>query len=289
MIEPIIYQHLSHSIILPEYLTTYAGKPAIFNMMAPADTEPEWEDQQQYPRLIFELNMQEDPERKISGTLMVDYYYPSDAGYFREDIEPIIKKSLDGWFFSDETDTIAAQWQQTDPFTTPDTGNRIVGFTMTFNVIAFPSQLTTDPDPVKTLNDYIKKLYENCTLVGIDNVSQPWKPSEEKPAVYCRMTRIEPGKITGGYHVTWYDATIQVHILSPSKNTNSIVLKTIIEELQAATRIIMPDDSPFMINRMIVDNGADALRAGQLTVTGIYGVLRKYPNVPVMQNINVKE
>lgn len=289
MIEDIIYNHLSKNQKLSMFLASYGDKPAVFNEKAPDDLDECWNSENQYPRLIFELNMQDDPARKISGHLLIDFYYDDDSGFTREDIEPIIRSAVDGYFFSDDTDTIAAQWQQTDSFVTSGKDSRIVGLTLTYSIIAFPPQTTTDPDPVKALNDYIKNLYEDCVVIGQDNLKSTWKPTDKTPAVYCQLTLLEPGSIKGGYHVTWFDPTIQIHIIAPANTTRSVIAKTISEDLQEKTRIILPDNSPFMIQTIKVNNGADYFKVGQLSVRGTYGVLRKYPDVENAKNISVKE
>lgn len=289
MIESIIRKHLQEFPALSEILTKYAGEPAVFNSQFPDDQDESWESGQQYPRLVFELDMSEDPERKISGTLLLHCYFNTDSGLFPEEVDEILKSSIDGYFFSDETDTISVKWRQTDPFYTPESGNRIAGLTVSSDVVAFPCQMTTDPDPIAALNGYIRCRFPECVIIGIDNLENAWKPTNRTPAVYFRFVKLSPGSINSTYNVTWYDPTIQAHIMCPGEHARNAIVRTMAEELTAKTRLILADRSPFMYLRATAAFGADPLKAGQVTITGTYGVLREYAAVPEMNHIKIKE
>lgn len=290
MIEQTIYEYLMSETSITDKLAKYDGEPAIFLLEAPGDNDELWDDGPQYPRIVYELNMQEDPERKTSGILMIDFYLNTDSGLFVEEIDPILQSVISGRFFSDGKDTIAAIWRQSDPFATPEDGSRISGITISFDVIAFPKQLTMDIDPVESVNGFIKTLYPDILRIGIDQIPENvWQATDDFPAVYVRLQRITPGTFPSTYHVTWYNPIMMVHVIAPSLDARNIILKRIIEVLQQKQRIILPDGSPLMIVRMAVTMGADQIREGQLSIEASYGILRSYPETDVMSNVKVSE
>ena len=91
--DEVIYKYLTKNTEITDLLAKYADTPAIFNREAPAAIDENWNDgQTQYPRIIFGLDMQDDPEREISGTLTLDVYITPDV--FLENIEPIVHKAV---------------------------------------------------------------------------------------------------------------------------------------------------------------------------------------------------
>lgn len=262
--EAVIYNYLLNSEIA-ELLTKYNDKPAVFNREAPDSMDNLWMNPQ-YPRLIFELSMQDDPERKTSGTLMLDFYFNTDSGLFIEDVEPVIRNAIDGYFFSSLSGTIAAVWRHSDPFTEPATGNRINGMTVTFDVVAFPNQWTSYPCPVQAMDEYIKRLWPHYKVIGTDQIIGTWKATDQIPAVYTRLQRIEPGSLPSKYAVTWYNAVLMVHVIAPSVNARNSVLKQIVEKIQEDVHIKMPDGAPMFIQRLALTTSSDQLKAGQLSI-----------------------
>lgn len=289
MIEQVIYEYLKSEKSITEHLTTYDDEPAIFFLEAPSDNDELWEEGPQYPRMVFELSMQEDPERKTSGVLMIDFHLNTDSEIFVEEIGPIIQNAVSGRFFTDEKDTIAAVWRDSDLFATPEDGSKIAGITITFDILAFPAQFTTDPDPVKAVNKFLKELYPDILRINIDSMDSVWQATDNKPAAYVRLQRINPGTFPSTYHVTWYNPVMMLHIMAPSLNVRTAILKTIVEVLQQKQRIILPDGSPLMMVRLAFTAGADQLREGQLSIEASYGILRSYPDTEPLNNPIIKE
>lgn len=281
--EEIIYQYLLSQQNIAEKLVTYNDVPAIFNREAPAATDEAWEAGKQYPRIIFGLDMQDDPERKTSGTLIMDVYISNDL--FLEDIIPLVINAVSGCFFSDSTDTIAVMWRQTDPFATPEDGSQIAGATITFDVVAFPSQHLSYPCPVTAVDTYLKALFPTYNILGIATPSGTFRATDNVPVLYARLQQINPGTYPGNYHCTWYNPLIIVHIMAPSVTVRETILKKLIEHIRQDIRIMMPDNAPMMVQRVTVQAGADQLKVGQLTIEGTYGILRQYPEVDPINKI----
>ena len=151
MIEQALYEHLQAQEALLPYLTTYASKMAIFNQEAPADTDPLWEDGPQYGRIVFSVDLQGDPERTMGGMLIVDILC-KEGEQFPEEIEPILRPLIHGYFFCRDKFVAAAQWKNTSYFTEPTA--KVTGCTVTFDLLAFPIITTSTPDVVARLNEW---------------------------------------------------------------------------------------------------------------------------------------
>lgn len=285
--EETIFQYLISQQNITEKLTAYNDAPAIFNREAPASTDEAWKPGQQYPRIIFGLDMQEDPERKTSGTLVMDVYKSNDV--FLEDIVPVVTEAISGCFFSKEKDTIAVMWRQSEPFSTAEDGSEISGATITFDVVAFPSQHLSFPCPVTAVDAYLKKMFPEYIVMGEDSPSGMFRASDEKPVLYTRLQQINPGTYPGNYHVTWYNPIMVIHVIAPSVTIRETVLKFIIERMRRDIRIMMPDKAPMMLQRVTATMGADQLKVGQLIVEGTYGILREYAEGTMIDNLNINQ
>lgn len=268
--ESIIYNYLCDNI---EGLTKYADVPAVFNTKAPDDMDENWNEETQFPRIVFDLNMQADPERKISGQLMVDVMCEDKADSISvEEIEKSVKDYVDGCFFSTPDLTISAQWGSSNPFEQND--DDVIGTTVVFDVMAYPSQVTESPDPVAATNLWLKTMYQDAYVIGRDTLPQTWKPTDEAPAIYCSLFRIgESQRMRSTSGVDWIGAELHVNIMAPSESVRATISKQIIQLLSHATRIILGDGSPMLIDKLTANMAADPLRTGQIIVNTTYGVL----------------
>ena len=110
MIEQAVYEHLKAQSELTAHLTTHGGEPAVFHRKAPDDADPQWGYSSHYGRVVFETDLQGDPERIMGGTLVVDVMCDKN-GCHSEELEPVIKRLVQGYFFSNGTFAVAAQWK----------------------------------------------------------------------------------------------------------------------------------------------------------------------------------
>lgn len=270
--EEIIYQYLSGQFADDDTLTSYMGLPAVFNTKAPDDKDDGWDANSQYPRVIFDLNMQADPERKVSGQLYIDIMCEHNMTAPIEDIEALLKEAVDGCFFSNEEMTISAQWNTQKDFEEPD--DKVSGTTLVFDVLAYPVQITESPDPVAATNLWLKTLYPDAYVIGKDELPTTWNPTDNSPAIYCSLYRIgDSPRLKSSYNVDWFGAELHVNVMAPSESIRSTLCKQIIQLLTHATRIILDDGSPMLIDNVSSNMTADPLRIGQIKINGTYGVL----------------
>lgn len=289
MIEKALYEHLISQADLAAVLTTYNEEPAIFNMKAPADTDPGWAGGPQYGRIVFDVDLQGDPERCFGGTLMVDIMCEEDDP-FLEDIERLARSLIHGYFFSNGTFTVAAQWRTSNRFQEPD--NHVIGYTASFELLGFPVLTTFSPDVIERINAFCGE-FENLHIINHDALpSTAWKPTGDESAVYWRLVQETPSPwYPDTFSTIWRTATIKGHIFSRDNATAAAVARDIATQLLTAKRLKKPGEQSIMIGKRApsIDYGADPLRTGQITVEGTYGVLRHYVNEKTVDHIKYTE
>lgn len=273
MIEEALLNHLSAQTELTDFLTTFADAPAVFNQEAPADTNDAWEPGSQYGRIVFAVDIQGDPARTLGGILAVDIMCKEDEQY-PEEIEPIIRTLIHGYFFSSGTFIVAAQFKNSNYFTQPK--DHVTGCTVSFDLLAFPVLTTNGLNAIARLNEWTSQM-DGIYVINHDKLPSPaWKPGTGESAVYWRCLRVGPSsKIRDRYATIWRTATIKGHVFSEDLATANDVAEHIIFRLYADRRLLKPGESPIMVDdNNTLDNGADPLRTGQVTVSATYGINR---------------
>lgn len=285
MIEQALYEHLKAQTALAEHLAFYDEAPAVFNQEAPADNDPKWDEGSQYGRIVFAEDLQGDPERVMGGTLAVDILCQKDT-QFPEEIEPIVREVIDGYFFSNGTFTVSAQWKNSQSFTEPN--NHVSGCTLAFELLAFPVLTTVQPDVIARLNEW-SSTRENLFVINHDKLPHnAWKPSGSESAVYWRLVDEKPaGWIKDTYATIWRTATVRGHIFSEDVATVTTIGRQLITALYASKRLMKDGEVPIMVNRNnALNSGADALRTGQLTVEATFGIIVYEPPKSMINHIN---
>lgn len=285
MIEQALYEHLRSQASLSSYLATYAGEPAIFNQEAPSDRDELWGEGPQYCRIVFSVDIQGDPERTMGGILSVDIMC-KDGEAPPEEIEPIIRAAIHGYFFSNKTFTVAAQWRDSAYFTQPT--DKVAGCTVTFDLLGFPIMTTSDPDVIRRINEWSAAI-EGLHVINFDPLpAEAWKPTESDSAIYWRLLRdASAGWIPDTFQTVWRTATIKCHVFSKDFATASDVSRSIILRLYRDKRLIKTGETPIMVERQnTADYGADPLRTGQITVEATYGVIVHMEPDGTFENIN---
>lgn len=285
MIEQSLYEHLKGREDLAKFLATYNCAPAVFNQEAPADMDEGWGCGSQYGRVIFSVDIQGDPARTMGGLLTVDVLCKENEQY-PEDVEPVIRNAIHGYFFSSGTFTVAAQWKNSSYFTQPT--DQVAGCTVTFDLLAFPMLTTTEPDVIERINEWTAAI-EGLHVINYDELPGPaWKPEGDQTAVYWRLMQETPARwIPDTFQTIWRTATIKCHIFSADIATATKVADDLDVRLYIAKRLTRPGETPIMVNRNnTLDFGADPLRTGQLTVEATYGVIVHLEPDKTLKNID---
>lgn len=283
MIEEPLYNYLCASERLTSLLTTFQGIPAIFQQIAPKDTDGDWGGMQ-FARIVYDIDKTGDDERKISGTLFMDVMC-SDQSTPPEDIEKVLKELVDGHFFVVDGMTYAVRWESTDSFKSEE-NNKVYGCTLSFSLLAFPVQLSSDPDTVALMNNWTAQMFPEAIIINETNTEQVFMPTDEKPAIYWSIQGFSKSPIEMGWACTWLQSNLSMHVIAPSESTRTSIIKTAISELKEKTRVLFPDKKQFIIHQLMVNFAVNPYRTGQLTVQGSFPNLRKSTKAEPLRNIN---
>lgn len=267
----LIYTRLAEDKELSGRLSKYAGRPAIFNTEFPEDQAAGWEGKHQYPRICYRVDMQVNQERSAAGTLHVTIY--TDKNPLELDaLESLVRGRLkDVLMKPHDQAPFCVAWSRTEPYLID--GMAVIYKDILYDILEYPGQETTDPDPVMAVSAYIKELYPESVVLGIDRIGDYTNPAD-KPVFFCRLEDI---RSTTGYcmhSISWFLARVAVHLLYPNALTRLKMIAGINQKMAVDEEIIMMDQSPMYLNELNMDSKADYLREGQLTITGKYGCLR---------------
>ncbi len=220
------HEQLSSDAQLGGMLAPYKDRPAIFYQKAPSDSRSGWESPR-YPRLDYNVDMRHDPERKTAGTMTFNIWCSSECPEIgNQDPDKAIETRLielvvSGTFYTgSDRATVCAEWERSDEFNFE--GNQqnasmpeIYGLIVTFELMEFPEQINTSPDPVQGLNEWTRRNFGKMTAIAYDEMPPIWKPTDENPAIYWRFE----GTATTNrqsYAVTWLTGTFAAHVLTES-------------------------------------------------------------------------
>ena len=288
-LEDLIYQRLTQHPSLIKKLAKYAGNPAVFFQSAPDDKAQGWKGRLQYPRIDYVVDLQHNPERKTSGSLTLNIWSTEEAGVTPpEELEPIVRQLLCGVFLKpQDAPPYALSWARSEPFDAPREGadGIVIGATIIFDVFAFPSQVTTDPDPILAINHFAKQLIPCATVIGKDDIESEVVPTENTPALYFRLETIRNQRETNT--VAWMDAVIAGHVFAGGEET--VWIKAIVDALALDGEVTMLDTSPMFITTLTADNTLNATSAGQLRIGVRFGLLRRKPLPHVLRNAHMEQ
>lgn len=287
--EALILEAIQTDGALRTQLAKFDGQPAIFYQTAPPDTDPGW-DAVQYPRIDFAIDWTYNPERQADGSCAVNVWCLNDGKAYPDDVGEAVRECLRDTFFTNEDGEIfALEWQRTDAFEAGGQNSQplTIGVTLTFDLLAFPNQITMEPDPVAGLCDYIKSRLPNALVVGIDTMDRICRPTAERPILYVRMSG-DGSAMRNSWAVAWMDVTLQVHIFAPGAHARQVLCRVLCNYAALDGECKLRDHSPMLIRRVAITASANPLRQGQLAVTGRYGVPWVPPEEPKLMNANMK-
>lgn len=274
LLEELIYKRFAGSASLVKHLASFGGAPAVFCPEPPDEGQEGWGGNTQYPAVVYNFDLQANEERHSAGTLSVSLLCQNTTEVTPEAIEPMVRDCLRDVILKPAGDTpYCFAWARTDAFTVDEKkGSVTIGSEVRFDILEYPSQETSDPDPVVAANRYIKDLYPECLVMGYDRMEEITEASADRPVVYCRLISADKAEETNT--VAWMDGRIAVHILCPDSVVRTKMAAAIANKLSLDGEIIMLDHSPMFIKRLQADYKSDYLKNGQVFVTGHYGLLR---------------
>lgn len=274
ILEELIHKRFVGSEELTKHLSVFRGVPAVFSPEPPDESQDGWGGNTQYPQVIYNFDLQANEERHSAGTLSVSLLCQNTTEITPETIEPMVRDCLRDVILKPAGGTpYCFAWARTDAFTIDEKkGNVTIGSEVRFDILEYPSQETSDPDPVMAINKYIKELYPECLIMGYDRMEEITEATAERPVIYCRLISADKSEETNT--VAWMDGRIAVHILCPASETRIKTAAAIANRISLDGEIIMLDHSPMSIKCLQVNYKSDYLKDGQIFITGHYGLLR---------------
>ena len=284
MIEQSIYKHLLDALNISGF-ARYDGRPAVFSQNASADTDPGWASGPQYPRLVFAVDWEHSADRSLGGTMMVDLVC-QEQGEAPDILEGKVRELLHGWFFTDNGETVAAQWVNSNYFTEPV--NKVAGVTMTFTLLGFPL-MKISPDVIGRINAWTAEQFPTLPVINATTLPAAWKPDENSAAVYWRIVTTAPATwIPETWQTIYQTAVLRAHIFAANVSDVTQWAQQIIVALYGAKRLKLEHAAPILVNTdNMIDPSADALRTGQITVNATYGIIVQRQSDNMLQHIHV--
>ena len=255
-------------------MATYAHAPAIFLQTAPSDTQPGWEHGTQYPRNVNNVELRADSERKSQGVLRVDLYCDL-ALTTPENIEPLIRHSLKDIVMQPEGGSpYCFAWQRTDAFEleSKNADKRIAGYELTFDILEFPDQFTTYPDPVESMCLCLKWAFPDMFMIGVDRIEEFHEATEDEPIIYCRMESFQNDHTSMA--LAWINCRIAIHVIAPTADARSKWVRVIMNSLMISGEAVMTDGTPLRFTGVQAANTSDYLTTGQIMLSGQYTLPR---------------
>ena len=288
-VEALILDAIQSDQALSGQIARFDDRPAVFYQSAPPDTDPGWSPVQ-YPRIDFVIDWTYNPERQADGSCSFNVWCLNNGQAYPDDIGGLVRECLRDTFFTDDDGEVyALEWQRTDAFKAggQDSQPLTIGVTLTFDLLAFPEQITMEPDPVAGLCDYIKGRAPNALVVGVDEIDRICRPTAERPIFYVRMSG-DGSAMRNSWAVAWMDVILQVHIFAPTAHDRQVLCRVACNYMALDGECKLRDGSPMLIRRVAITASANPLRQGQLAVTGRYGVPWVPPEVPKLEKARMK-
>lgn len=196
-----------------------------------------------------------------------------DWQVFSHDDKPLLAELLPG-----AEDVLDGRW---NGFTKP------VRFQV-FDLSMFVTE-TFEPDPIAGLRAWADETWPaqgDPAVPQIQTDITEWLPSDAAPGVMFRFVGI-PTLLEQWPNATWFSARIAAHVIAPDRHVRLQWTRRLTESLALARHVALGDGSYFYLESIAADSSAHAVRDGQITLTGRYGVLIPLPEEELLLNPNV--
>lgn len=283
VIEDLICNRLSEFAGLSEKLAVYDGKPAVFSRIVPEDTDEKWQGDS-YPRILVELSQNEGMERQFEEGLKLQVICLKNQMANPKDFDEVIIQAADCCFFTKQEKTICSRWNRGEFSESGDTRTGIY----IFDIMTVQKQQSQLPDPVISLNEWLKASYPDAKIIGYDILDECWKASGDNPAIFGRLESIAGGSNGDTWEVTWIKAGIRLHIIS-DKISKSFLIRDISEKLLKKNKLIMNDGGPMFISKVNYNDTMNPLKNRQFFIECQYGVLKDKEASQPIRTIDIQE
>lgn len=280
----LIWSRLQREEELTKNLVSFCGEPAVFTPEAPTDTAAGWNGKAQYPRIVFALDLSANEERKCQGSMILSIYGENDGTFdFNQAVKQITGCLCNAILIPENGNPYCLAWSRTDGFVLE--GTNICGQEMQFDVLEYPNQETTDPDPADAVNAFCKGLFPEALVLWFDRPGKEEQITPQRPVIYCRIEILSEDQSRSTFGVGWLECSLAIHIFSTDANLRGKYARAIMQEVVTEGEIPMLDGSPFLVTAVSQELAADYLRTGQVKITGRFGVLRQREKGKRMQKV----
>ncbi len=268
----LIGKRLSEEKEVAGLLTRFYESPAIFTPKAPGDEDQGWGGLPGYPRIVFTLDLSANEERKSQGSVSLAMFAEKRGTFDFENAVSQIRKCLCSVLFTSEGEsTYCLAWNRRGRFTE---GETICSQEIQLDILEYPCQLSAEPDPVDSLNAWLKDIFPESRVLWMDQPGQEEEITARSPVFYVRLEEEKENQAQSTFAVTWMTCTLAVHVLCQSPENRSSYTRIMAKHLSMEEEFAMLDGSPFFVKEISVTPGPTYLPTGQLRITGQYGILR---------------
>lgn len=275
-LQEMIYDRLRNDEDIESMTATYDDGAAVFYQMPAPQDDERWGSAIQYPRIDYLLDMMDNPARNANGVLTINIWCDTQEGVEPEDIESRIKALLHASFAQADDYPYCFSWVRSDAFEIKKQQEetvRIIGVTVSFDVIACPKQETTNPDPIKALNDWTKEILPDAKVICRDEIDGWFTPTKETPAVYWRVASEDIKEQHFAY--TWLNITAEGHVYAPTADDRLHTMAILKTAASLIGHVTMEDGSPLLQKNFESKPSLNYPKVGQLKFEGSFGILQQ--------------
>lgn len=274
-LQAMIYDRLRNDETIESLTARYGGGAAVFYQMPATQDDSRWESPIQYPRIDYLLDMMDNPARNANGTLTINVWCDSQGSAEPEEIEGRIRALLHACFAQADDYPYCFSWVRSDAFEVKKQQEetvRVIGVTVSFDVIACPKQETVYPDPIKAMNDWTKTVIPNAKVIGKDEFTGWFTPTKATPAVYWRVESQSIKERHFAY--TWLNITVEGHVYAPTADDRLNNLAKLNTAASLIGHVRMEDSSPLLLKSFECRPSLNYPKVGQIKAEGQFGIMQ---------------
>lgn len=150
---------------------------------------------------------------------------------------------------------------------------------------------TFEPDPIAGLRSWAVAQWPpqgEDLVTQIQTDATTWEPSNDAPGILFRLQGI-PTMLEQWNSVSWLRATLRAHVIAPDRATRLEWTRRLTEALSVARSVALGDGSYFYLESIAADASLHAVRDGQISVQGRYGVLIPHDTAEPLTELNLTE
>ena len=254
---------------LVKLLATYDGRPAVFYQRAAAADSEKWSDER-YPRIDYNLDMQENPSRNASGKLTLHIWCSPQGEVEPEPIEQHMRQMLHAAFVNAEEYPYCFGWVRSDSVLRKD-AEGATGIRMVFDVMAFPGEYSMYPDPVKAINCWSKGVLKYARLLGEDQIPDWTIPDKGNPIIYWRLSGQQTDRKTN--IARWLDVSLEGHVYARQAGDRLKNLVALNAAAALSDYLMMEDRSPMLLKAFSMKPHLNYLTQGQMEARANFALI----------------